>query len=117
MHVVVSMYLETVAWVLIPERPPQTEAEERRMSRLMSLLLSRFLEFDEEGLELGRPGIRVHRRGRQEIGERAGVAVRRFVAPVQGEADLPELFPVHRHRTQAFGDHGQPLEGAARRRH
>jgi hypothetical protein len=33
MQVVVSMYLETVGAVRIPERLPQTEAEERRISR------------------------------------------------------------------------------------
>src|SRR6516165_1721625 len=61
MQVVVSMYLETTCALRIPERLPQTEAEERRMSSVMFvLLLSGFLELDEERLELGRPGVWVH---------------------------------------------------------
>src|SRR5262245_18757087 len=115
MQVVVSMYLETVGTDRMPEWLPQTEAEERRMSRLMALLPSRFLEFDEEGLELRRPGIQVHRRRRREVGKGTSVAVRRFVPPVQREADLPEGLPVDLERTEALGHHRHTRDRAARR--
>src|ERR1700733_8541448 len=80
----VSMYLETVGVSRIPDRDPQTEAEERRISRFCVLMAapSRLLELDEEGLELRRPGIRVHRGGRQHVGEGPRVALLAGEAPV-----------------------------------
>src|SRR5438876_7383262 len=93
MHVVVSMYLATVGTLRIPERLPQTEAEERRISRfwLMSSS-SRLFQPDQEGLELRRPGVRVHRGRRQQVGERPCVVRVAGVAPVDREPDLPHLF-------------------------
>src|SRR6476660_9397508 len=94
MHVVVSMYLETVLAVRIPERLPRTEAEERRMSRFCTLtvvLLSCLIEPDEEGLELGRPRVWIHRRGRQQVGERSRMAGIAGETPVDRKADLPRL--------------------------
>src|SRR6266498_4178066 len=96
MQVVVSMYFETVGTLRIPDRLPRTEAEERRISRfwLMIVLPSRFLEFDQEGLELGRPRVRIHRGRRQQVGEWPGVGRVSGVAPVDGEPDLPHLLSV-----------------------
>src|ERR1035438_2071509 len=86
MHVDVSMYLATVGTLRMPEGLPQTEAEERRISRLCTLTIvspSRLLELDEECLELGRPRVRIHGGGRQEIRQRSGMpGVAGRVAPV-----------------------------------
>src|SRR5689334_16446293 len=119
MHVVVSMYLETVASLRIVERLPQTAAEERRTSRacgIIALLPSCLLEPDEKGLELRRPRVRVHRGGRQEIRERAGVASGAGgVSPVERESDLPERLAVDLQGAQTLGDHRGSLERSARR--
>src|SRR5438094_6438581 len=111
MQVVVSMYLETVAAVRMPDRLPRTEAEERRISRfwLMIVLLSRFLDPDQERLELRRPGIRVHCRRSQQVGERTGVFRVPRIAPVDRESDLPGLLPVLSHGIEPLGDAGSPL--------
>src|SRR5271169_2157650 len=122
MQVDVSMYLETVGRERRPvafpdERMP--EAEDREISRFCTLivvLLSGLLELDEERLVLGRPGVRVHRRGRQEVGERTGMPGFALVAPVQREADLPDRLPVDLHRTQALGDHRHSFDGTPCRR-
>src|SRR5215831_9720926 len=105
MHVVVSMYLETTGTVRIPDRLPQTEAEERRISRFCTLIFasSRLVQLDQEGLELGGPGVRIHGRGGQEVGQRAGVVGVAGVAPVNGEADLPYLLPIDLHRQEPLG--------------
>src|SRR5262249_27397292 len=88
MHVVVSMYLETVGTVRMPVWLPQTDAEERRISRVCVLMVaSRLLELDQERLELGRPGVGVHGGRRQEVREGAGVVGVPRVTPVDREAD------------------------------
>src|SRR5450759_1877636 len=118
MQVDVSMYLATVGTLLMPEGLPQTEAEERRISRLCTLMIvasSRLLELDEERLELGRPRVWIHRGGRQESRQRSGMpggAGR--VAPVEGEADLPQLLPVDLQRKQPLRDHRDAFDGSAR---
>src|SRR5450759_156381 len=118
MHVDVSMYLATVGTLLMPEGLPQTEAEERRISRLCTLMIvasSRLLEFDEERLELGRPRVRIHGGGRQEIRQRTGMpGVASRVAPVKREADLPELLSVDLEGEQPFRDHRDAFDGSAR---
>src|SRR5512138_972416 len=92
MHVVVSMYLETVGTLRIPERLPQTEAEERRISRVCTLMIvlpSRLLDTDEESLVLRRPGVRIHRGRSQRVGQGSGVLRISRVAPVDRTTDLP----------------------------
>src|ERR1700738_2955077 len=119
MQVVVSMYFETVGVLRKPERLPQTDEEERRISRLcvaMTDLPSDFLELDEEGLELRRPGVRVHGRRSQVIRERARVSgVSRGVPPVEREANLPDLLAVHAEGPQPFCDPRAALHGARSR--
>src|SRR5450759_3088835 len=120
MQVDVSMYLATVGTLLMPEGLPQTEAEERRISRLCTLMIvasSRLLEFDEERLELGRPRVWIHGGGRQEIRQRSGMpggAGR--VAPVEGKTDLPQLLPIDLQREQPLRDHRDTFDRAPRGR-
>src|SRR5437763_1328372 len=94
MHVVVSMYFETVGIGRNVERLPRTEAEERRISRdcntaIVVALLSGLLELQEEGLVLGSPRVRVHGRRSQGVRERAAVSLGAGEAPVNREADVP----------------------------
>src|ERR1039457_5293619 len=98
MQVDVSMYLATVGTLLMPEGLPQTEAEERRISRLCTLMVvapSRRLRFEAQRLEPRRRRVRIHGGGRQEIRERTGMPrVAGRIAPVKREADLAKLVPV-----------------------
>src|SRR5438093_7754958 len=96
MQVVVSMNFETTGSWRIPVAPPERDAEERRISRLWAAMavLLRLLELDEEGLVLRRPGVRVTGGRRQQVGQRPGVAGLARKAPVDGEADLPQLLAV-----------------------
>ena len=61
MQVEVSMSFETAGSERRPVPLPQTEAEERRISRFWYAMAasSRLLDLHEEGLELRRPGVRV----------------------------------------------------------
>src|SRR5512140_252966 len=108
MHVDVSTYLETAGSLRAPVREPHTEAEERRTSRAftaMARLPSGLLDLHEERLELGGEGVRVTGRRRQEVGERPGVARVPRVAPVNREADLPDLLPGRLQRPHPLGHH------------
>src|SRR5690348_6154385 len=99
MQVVVSMYFATVSFVRSPVFVRHIDAEVRLISSACSLIVAslRFLELDEECLVLRRPGVRIARRGRQEIRERPFVAFRGGVAPVNREADMLELLAVDLH--------------------
>src|SRR5579872_917454 len=96
MQVVVSMYLATVAVVRIPVLVPHMDAEARLISSACSLMAasSCLLEFHEESFVLRGPGVRIHRRRREEIRERTGVALVGLVAPMQREPDLPHRLTV-----------------------
>src|SRR5271154_3301401 len=112
----VSVYFGAVGALRSPERLPQTEAEERRMSKPWAIAPSSgSLELDEKRLELRRPRVGVHRRRCQEVRQRTSVArVARGVAPVQGKADLPHLLAVDFQRDEALGHHGDALDRSAR---
>src|SRR5262249_14948864 len=113
MQVVVSMYFETVGMLRRPERLPRTEAEERRISRFCTLMAasSNLLDFDLERLVLGRPDVWFEHRGSQEVGEWPDAHPRE--APVDGEADLPDVFSVHVQRSEAPGHERLALDRAA----
>src|SRR5262245_52483859 len=113
MHVDVSMYFATTFAVRSPLRLPRTEAEERRISRfcvLISLLLSRFLELDEERFELRRPRIRIHGGWSQEVGEGTRVVFLTRESPVNRKPDLPGFLSIDLERVQPLGDHGGALD-------
>src|SRR5262245_6226442 len=112
MQVEVSMYLETVGSRRMPVSVPGSEAEERRISSVAGTL--GLLQPHEERLVLGRPGVRVHRRGRQQVRERALVLRVAREAPMDGEADLPDLLAVDGERLQTLRDHRRALDLAAR---
>src|SRR5512140_1155472 len=121
MQIDVSMYLATTGSVRFDVWLPHIWAEERRISAvwmLMAVLPSRLLELHEEALELRRPGVGVHRRSREEVRERADVAGAAVgVPPVERVADLPDLLSVGLERPEAFGDHRDALDRAARGGH
>src|SRR5581483_812362 len=119
MHVLVSMYLETTSFVRIPVFDPHIVAEERWSSSACSLMFdsSRFLELDEERLVLGRPGIRVADRRRQEVCEWAGVSFVSHETPVKREADVPEILSVDLERRKAARDHRRAFDRSACRNH
>src|ERR1700694_2983403 len=117
MQVEVSMYLETVTSLRSDVPPPRSEAEERRTSRPeMEPMSAHPFQLHEERLELGRPGVRVERRRREEVGERAQMFWLALVSPVNGEADVPERVPVDLQLAQALRHHGRALDRPARRR-
>src|SRR4029453_7507985 len=102
MQVVVSMYFATTGSRRIPVFSPQSEAEERRISRVWVGIAAslHFLELHQEGLVLGRPGVRVHGRGRQHVGEGSRVAGVAGEAPMDRETDLPEVLAVDLQRAK-----------------
>src|SRR5262249_57437544 len=75
------------------------------------------LEAHQEGLEFGCPGIRIHRRGRQKVCQRAEVVWVTGIPPVNGESDVPDRHAVDPHRRQPLGHHGNALDRSARRSH
>src|SRR5581483_12433341 len=97
MHVVVSMYLETVTPLRNPVFDPHIVAEERRISSACSLIAasSRFLELDEERLVFRRPGVRVTGGRGKEIGQRPGMSLRGHEAPMERDADVPQVLAVN----------------------
>src|SRR5512140_2286224 len=98
MQVVVSMYFATVGAVRMPVWVPHMEAEERLISSVCAMIASsRLVQLHQEGLVLRRPGVRVAHRSGQEIRQRAGMPLGGRIAPMQREADLPQLLPIDLH--------------------
>src|SRR6186713_2164040 len=115
MQIDVSMYFATVGTLRVPEIPPMSAAEERRISRSWTLTLtSHFLDLDEEGLVLGSPDVRLEHRGRQEVRERSDANTGE--SPVDREADLPHVLAVDQHRLQSLGHERLAFDPAARAR-
>src|SRR5216117_3871123 len=100
MHVVVSMYFDTVAACRRPVFVPSIEAEERVISSACTLIVvsSRFLQLHEERFVLRRPRVGVADRWRQEIRQRTLMALLCGIAPVNGESDVPHFFAIDFHR-------------------
>src|SRR6185295_5545051 len=109
----VSMNLETTGRWRSPVLLPQTEAEERRISSPWMATgppPSGLLDADEESLVLRRPGVGVHGGWREQVGQRPRVAGVARVAPVDGEADLPDRLAVDLERVEPLGDHRHSLD-------
>src|SRR6266550_4444582 len=106
------MYLETVSALRRPVLLPHIEAEERLISSACSLMVasSRLFQIHEERFVLRRPRVRIARGGGEEIRQRSFMSLRRRVAPVNREADMPDTFAVDVHRRQAIGDHRRAFD-------
>src|SRR5256885_364529 len=77
----------------------------------------RLLDLDEEGLVLGRPGVRVHHGGSELVGERPGMSRGAHKAPVERDPDVPDLLAADLHLVQALRNHRDAGDAAARRGH
>src|SRR5436309_15274994 len=96
MQVVVSMYFETSGALRMPVEAPKREAEACWISSgwIVMAASSSLLDVHEERFVFGRPGVRIACRWRQEVGQRPLMPLRRRVAPVNREADVPQLLAV-----------------------
>src|SRR6202022_1653796 len=96
MQVVVSMYLATAGFSRRPVLLPHMAAEERLISSGCTVMIasSRLVQIHQERFVLRRPGIRITCRWGQEVRQRPVMALRGGIAPVNREADVPQLLPI-----------------------
>src|SRR5580704_6827603 len=121
MHLVVSMSLATPppagAWRICGERV--VVAERRTISRdcnAMAVGPLRFLDLDEERLELRRLRVAIAHDGREGVGEEAGFC-QSLEAPVNGDADVVQRLALDLQRLQALGHYCNGPDVAAIRAH
>src|ERR1043166_7131654 len=107
MQVVVSMYFETSGALRMPVAEPKSEAEECWISSGCIVMAPSppLLDVHEESLVFRRPGVRIARRRREEVGQRPLMPLRGRVAPVNREADVPQLLAVDLEARQTVGHH------------
>src|SRR5690242_397370 len=119
MQVVVSMYFETSGALRMPVAEPKREAEACWISSgwMVMAASSCLLDVHEERFVFRRPGVRIARRWRQEVRQRTFMPLRRGVAPVNREADVPDLLAVDLETRQTVGHHRRPFDRPPRGGH